>query len=417
LKGEKQQFEGALAKNAISESNLREASEEQGKRIEELNDQVEELNSQLLQLKDELGEKNALLDESEKEARELQDQMKRIRTQNNGFVEQRGRVWERPFEVGSIPFQPLSIREMPIISVLNLKGGVGKTTITANLGAMLAMRGFRVLLIDLDYQRSLTLLCCPPSKVKELHDSARSLQHFLLNPQADANRLLACAAPIETARGCEIVINSDPLDSKEKGDNLEEVEMHLLAEWLTNPASPDIRLTLRKALHSPWIRERFHYVLLDCPPRLSTACINALAASDFAIIPVMLDYPSANSAYNLLRKLRRLRERNVLAELSVLGVLANRVKLRLDELVNDEADVWDKVQAPCQLAWEAPVYFFKTFIKQHRAFADAAARSISGESKRTVAAQHHDLKPIFDNLVQEMMERIEHERQHLAAVS
>jgi cellulose biosynthesis protein BcsQ len=295
---------------------------------------------------------------------------------------------------------------MRILSIVNLKGGVGKTTITANLGVMFGKKS-RVLMIDLDYQRSLSLLCCSPSQIKEIHDSGHSLQQFLLDPHADAKRLLDCVRRVEGAEGCEIVINSELLESKEIGDNLEDAEMHLLAKWLTNPSGADIRLILRKALHSPEIWNRFDFVLLDCPPRLSTACINGLVASDFAIIPVMLDYTSTNSVPNLLRKLRRLRENDVLPELGILGIVANRVKLRSEDLVNPEAVVWEDLRRPCEEAWKDSVYFFKTHIKQDSAVAEAAARHESGKTTHTFAAQYEKLKPFFDKLFQEVTEEIE----------
>jgi cellulose biosynthesis protein BcsQ len=399
-----------------AEEKLRQALDEQHEKVDALNEQVDHLTARDRQREEELGRKKTRLDEADREIFDLKTQIEELQARIEGTVEQKGRIWERPLPVGAVPFRPLSARKMPILSVLNLKGGVGKTTITASLGAMLGLQGSRVLLIDLDYQRSLTLLCCSPTQIKEIHNSRRSLQHFLLDPQADGNRLLTCATPVKAAEGCEIILNSDPLHGCEKGDNLEDAEMHLLAEWLTNLAGPDIRLSLRNALHSPLIQERFDYVLLDCPPRLSTACINALAASDFAIIPVMLDYTSANSAHNLLRKLRRLRERQVLSELRVLGVLANRVTFYRGKLVNAQAVVWDELRAPCQEAWGAPVHFFKTVIKQSSGVAEAAARHDSGKATRTLAAHADDLKPIFHDLVQEVKKRVEHESQRLAAV-
>jgi Mrp family chromosome partitioning ATPase len=54
-----------------------------------------------------------------------------------------GRFWEKRIHAGTARFQPLSERKTAIVSVLNLKGGVGKTTIAAHLGAALANRGYR----------------------------------------------------------------------------------------------------------------------------------------------------------------------------------------------------------------------------------------------------------------------------------
>jgi Mrp family chromosome partitioning ATPase len=61
-----------------------------------------------------------------------------------------GKVWLKPVSGTNPPFLPLSVRKTAIISLANLKGGVGKTTLTANLGAAFASEGMRVLLIDLD---------------------------------------------------------------------------------------------------------------------------------------------------------------------------------------------------------------------------------------------------------------------------
>src|SRR5687767_4319122 len=69
------------------------------------------------------------------------------------------RPWERPVgKVGApVPaFAEASQRRTRFITVMNLKGGVGKTTLTANLGVGLARRGYRVLMVDLDFQGSLT---------------------------------------------------------------------------------------------------------------------------------------------------------------------------------------------------------------------------------------------------------------------
>ena len=56
---------------------------------------------------------------------------------------------------------------MPVVSVINYKGGVGKTTVTANLGAELAWRGRKVLLLDLDAQASLTFSFIQPEQWKQ----------------------------------------------------------------------------------------------------------------------------------------------------------------------------------------------------------------------------------------------------------
>jgi cellulose biosynthesis protein BcsQ len=331
-------------------------------------------------------------------------------------AEESGRVWERPVAADAPAFVPLSERNVPIVSVINLKGGVGKTTIAANVAAALGMQGARVLLLDLDYQRSLSLLCCSPRQIEQLHREERCLQHFLLDGSPDAPRLLRCVTPVKTAEPCSIVVNSEALAGDARTDSLEDAEMHLLAEWLMKPNGADIRFHLRRALHDPLVGKQFDYVLLDCPPRLSTACVNALAASDFALIPVMLDMTSALSVPNLLRKLRRLRGDGLLAHLELMGVVANRVKLISGNLKNAEATVWDEIRPPCFEAWEGPVHFFPTTVKESSAVAEAAQRHADGKTTFTFAAQRGELQAVFAELAEQVKGRIAHDSRRLAAV-
>ena len=183
-----------------------------------------------------------------------------------------------------------------------------------------------------------------------------------------------------------------------------------------HPGGADVRLHLRRALHSPLIRKQYDYVLLDCPPRLSTACVNALAASDYALIPVLLDWTSAVSAPNLLRKLSRLRTGGLLAPLGVLGVLANRVRFFGGKLKSAEAAVWDEMRRPCQEAWGEPVHFFETTIKESAAVAEAVLRHTDGKVTHTFAAQKGELQSAFAELADQVKARIDHDCRRLATV-
>ena len=77
------------------------------------------------------------------------------------------------------PFRPRADRRAVIISVLNLKGGVGKTTLTANLAATLATADRPALVIDLDYQRSLSMLLVDDRERLLLHRGGLTAQRFL----------------------------------------------------------------------------------------------------------------------------------------------------------------------------------------------------------------------------------------------
>jgi cellulose biosynthesis protein BcsQ len=389
--------------------------EERQKALAELEAQVEKEQEQLRQFETEVETKNSALEQVKKERFELKEQLTALEGQLEGAVEQNGRVWERPMAADAPAFVPIGPRKTPIISFINLKGGVGKTTLSANVGAMLGLHGKRVLLIDLDYQRSLSMMCCSHDQIKELHQGGRCLQHYLLDKSPSASKLLSCMFPVRTASHCEIVTVSEAKDATDAAATLEDAEMRLMARWLLGQG-PEVRTHLRAALHSPLVHERFDYVLLDCPPRFSTACINALAASDFALVPVMLDRTSAISAANLLRKLNRLHYTGVMPNLKVLGIVANGVRLYGGALISSQATVWEDIALPCEVAWGERPYFFNAKIKHSPAVAEAAERHDQQKSTGTFAAFLDDLKPLFTDLIEEIQERIAHERSRLTAV-
>src|SRR5262249_23092658 len=188
-----------------------------------------------------------------------------------------------------------------------------------------------------------------------LHLEHRTLQHFLKGPGPTLQCLLAAASAVSGFPDCSVVINSDVrkvsraaigLGPEETG--LEDVEMQLMAEWMFRPNVPDFRFLLRDALHDPALKEKgYRYVLIDCPPRLSTACVNALGACDFFLIPVLLDATSARSAPNLLRTLSVLRTSAIFPHLKCLGIVANEATLRGGGLIAREAKTWQDLRPTC----------------------------------------------------------------------
>ena len=96
-----------------------------------------------------------------------------------------------------------------------------------------------------------------------------------------------------------------------------------------------------------WVALQRDYdcILLDCPPRLTTTCINALVAADYVLIPVVLDEKSTEGAPRLLRWLRERRE-TLFAGLGGIGVVANKTRG-----VNRERDRWGDLVTECREAW------------------------------------------------------------------
>jgi chromosome partitioning protein len=345
------------------------------------------------------------VDRANTELRKAQEKSRKaagFQLQLNALLEQmkqvdhlQGKIWERPIGPSVPAFRPLLHRAAPILAVVNLKGGVGKTSLTANLAATFAAQGKRVLIVDLDYQGSLTQLCMPLETFQELqHTGDRFVQDVLKAKSEFASLAWRNTVGINNAHGGNIrMLATD--------ENLADVEEYLKAHWLLNPTSVDVRFLLRAALHEPPIQGRFDLILLDCPPRLSTACVNALTCCDAVLIPVILDRVSTEAVPRLLAWLYHLKfQERLCPDLSVLGVVANRTQKR-PRLTTKETGVWEDLQAKSKVAWSAPVYHFERFIPSSQYIADAASRA-------EFAAHHKSIGDLFEQLADEVERRLNH---------
>jgi cellulose biosynthesis protein BcsQ len=339
---------------------------------------------------------------------ELRSELASLQTKLRDLLRDEGRLWDRP-ATSSIPaFRPLAERKVPILSVLNLKGGVGKTTVAANLAGAFGDMGQRVLLIDLDYQRSLSQLLLDDEKRKTRHLEDKCLQHFLSGSDHSGRGFIDFPTEIgdELENGW-IVPNSDRLGSGERDDSLEESEMRLMIKWMLRPDRKDIRYLLREALHSPETADKFDVVILDCPPRLTTACVNGLAASDFVIAPIGLDALSALSLGNLMKSLFR-SNKNVFSHLRMLGVVANQATLFKNAPVKEQLNVLEDLK---RQHVESGLRFFETILFRNNEFGVRA-------NKRSLAMHDKEVGRWFVNLAREVKEAMEsHEHTHAAAVS
>ena len=176
-----------------------------------------------------------------------------------------------------------------VIAVANQKGGVAKTTTALNLGAALAERGRRVLLVDLDQQGSLTIsLGCDP-------DALEATIYTVLSAHADPKE--------KSPPSLSSIVRS----TATVGMDLAPANIELAALDLELIRAYGREHILRTAL-AP-VRDAYDYILLDCPPSLGLMVVNALATADRVLIPMQADYLATKGAKLLLDSIEAVTER------------------------------------------------------------------------------------------------------------
>ena len=177
---------------------------------------------------------------------------------------------------------------MKVVSVINYKGGVGKTTLTANLGAYAASRGLRVLLIDLDPQTNLTFSFVTYEQWHEyIADSATLLNFF---SAIHENKKIPDLSSLIISRNLGKT-KIDLISSHLKLINVDvKLSTKLIGSDSISLAANNVETVsyLRKAIFK--LQGLYDLVLMDCPPNFYVIVKNALTASDYYLVPTKLDY-------------------------------------------------------------------------------------------------------------------------------
>ncbi|MBK7454464.1 MAG: ParA family protein [Anaerolineales bacterium] len=241
-----------------------------------------------------------------------------------------------------------------VYTLVNQKGGVGKTTTTINLGAYLAQLGQRVLVVDLDPQANATS-CLGVDKA---------------NVQSGTYEALLG----DTKIAASILLNERlKLSLLPSSSSLAGAEVELVDELARESR-------LRKAIMQ--VKDRYDYVLIDCPPSLGLLTVNGLmAALDGVIVPVQCEYLALEGLGQLTQTIERVRSL-LFPELVVRGV----VLTMFDSRTNLANDVVAEVNG------HFPNQVFKSVIPRNIRLAEAPSYGlpISAYAPASVGAQAYE---------------------------
>ncbi|MEA2563030.1 MAG: chromosome partitioning protein [Acidobacteriota bacterium] len=209
-----------------------------------------------------------------------------------------------------LPVEQERVSIVHVISVINYKGGVGKTTLTANLGAELAFRGRRVLLLDLDPQASLTFSFIRPEEWRESFEKSRTIKAWF--DSFDQSTPINLSSLIFTPEAAKGFLKKGRLDLIASHLGLINVDLELATELGGGSLKQTQRRYLRvhqrlaQGILKDLDSEAYDMVLIDCPPNFNIVTKNAIVASDFLLTPARPDYLSTLGIDYLIRSLQEL---------------------------------------------------------------------------------------------------------------
>ncbi len=300
-----------------------------------------------------------------------------------------------------------------IISIINWKGGVGKTTCAVNIAAEWADTNKRVLLIDIDAQASASAYIYTEERYK--------VEYF--NPILEALRTRKeenVAKEIAIKKSIFGIfwdaIRDTNLFSKDTGIKrglgdlrtldlipstffLNELEQEITSASSTQGLSPFN--ILRLGLNKHEILTNYDYVLIDCPPNLNLITLNAIFASDYYIIPTIPDQLSTLGLPLLIRRLQTVKKRRL--ELDgkdpkLLGIILTKVSHQLRGIQRS----WIEVQIPWmlerfiedELVWNKSIIFeniIKEAVDIQKAMEESKPLCTSKEKSKEVRTRYQNL--------------------------
>ena len=302
---------------------------------------------------------------------------------------------------------------MKIISVMNYKGGVGKTTVTANLAAEMAFRGKKILAIDLDPQASLTFSFISVDEWRKNFESSKTIKNWydaFIDKDTDLNLASLIGRPSRANIGSA-------------GGKLDLICSHLalinvdleLATRLMGGTERDLRNNylrvhsrLKQGLKSLNAGD-YDYILIDCPPNFNIVTKTAIAASDYILLPTKPDYLSTLGIGQLTKHVGELEGtyNKYVSESGgsewkaisprILGVLFTMIMIRNGTPISAQEQYIEQVK-------RSKIATLRTHIRENKTvYADAPEYGMPVVIKRVTGKTYKDVQKELEDLTTEVL--------------
>lgn len=305
---------------------------------------------------------------------------------------------------------------MNIVSVINYKGGVGKTTVTANLASELSLQGQKVLVVDLDPQANLTFSFITVDDWKNKYSKDKTIktwfdEFYQRKKVSNLYNLVISPNKINSIKG----VNLDMICSHLGLINVD-LELATMIGGLTQKQQEANYIKIHSLLKEEIekLEEKYDVILIDCPPNFNIVTKNALVVSDYYLVPTKLDYLSTLGAAQLTKHIEEFSleynrfidnttgrsSKKKYMQPKCLGAICTMVSKRNNDVIEVQRKYISQLK-------EADFYVFNTKIRENKTiYADAPEYGVPVVMKDTSTQTYKDVKSELKDLAIEFKKRI-----------